>query len=80
MTIRLSSTGTVVGTLTNPASLPTDNNQNARFTAPGDGVALKANTEYQVYIDVLSGGSNAGHYYMESGAEGSGRSHGLEPQ
>ena len=45
-----SETGTNLGTLTNPATLPA--NGTAQFNAPGDGIQLDADTNYWVLIDV----------------------------
>ena len=62
--------GSLVGTLTNPASLPTDTTAglttkqirdrlgDARFTASGDGITLTANTSYWLVWD-LPAASNA---------------------
>ena len=53
------SPGSSVGTLANPTSLPTGNNQLAQFTASGGGIDLAANTTYFVVIDVSDDGAGA---------------------
>ena len=57
VTIRSTSRGgSIVGTLTNPAFPTSGNPQVLRFTAPGQGLALTANTTYFLRID---GANNA---------------------
>ncbi len=46
--------GTIVGTLTNPAFVSTDSDRTYTFTAPGDGIELAANTTYWFVLDVDS--------------------------
>ena len=48
------SPGSVVGTLTNPASVPLSAS-NVRYAAPGGGIDLDANKTYWVMIDVTQG-------------------------
>ena len=48
------SPGTILGTLTNPASLPSSF-ANVRYTAPAGGIDLDANTKYWLVIDVTVG-------------------------
>ncbi len=47
----LSSSGSILGTLTNPASLP-GTKQNVQFTAPKGGIGLAAEMTYRVRIDI----------------------------
>ncbi len=51
------SPGSVLGTLTNPASLPASS-ESRRYAAPSGGIDLEANKTYWVMIDVTSGASN----------------------
>ncbi len=60
VSIRQDSSGTpgsVVGTLTNPASLPSSNSA-IQYAAPSGGIDLDANKTYWVVIDITSGGNN----------------------
>ena len=47
--------GTIVGTLTNPAFVSTNSDRTYTFSAPGAGIALAANTKYWFVLDVDSG-------------------------
>ena len=50
------SPGTIVGTLTNPSAIGTGI---STYTAPGDGIALDANTRYWVVVDIANYNTNA---------------------
>ncbi len=50
------SPGTIVGTLTNPSAIGTGI---STYTAPGDGIALAANTRYWVVVDIADYNTNA---------------------
>ncbi len=52
--------GTVIGTLTNPSSLPTSTT-NVTFSAADGGIGLAANTVYFVVWDVSATGSGSGN-------------------
>ena len=68
------SPGSSIGTLTNPSTLPTGNNQVAQFTASGGGIDLAANTTYFAVIDVsdLGGGGSVQVGTTTSDAQDSG--------
>ena len=63
--------GSALGTLTNPASLPSSVS-NVRYTAPGAGITLAANTKYWVVIDVSTTSSTTTLQRTNSDAEDSG--------
>ena len=65
------SPGSALGTLTNPASLPSSAS-NVRYAAPGGGIDLDANKTYWVVIDVTVGKNQTTARTTNSDAEDSG--------
>ena len=69
------SPGTVLGTLTNPASAPPTGRVLVQFRAPGDGIDLAPGTTYWVAFD-HQGGLSLGTVGAESAAEDAGAAFG----